>query len=68
MTTDNVVKAVVQGLDELIMQNLKGVAQQQYFPVPDPDEMDDRIKQGKERAKELRRLRQEFEDLCAGVL
>lgn len=68
MSTDNVVKAVVQGLDELIMQNLRGVAQQQYFPVANPDDMDDRIKQGKEHAKELRRLRQEFEDLCAGVL
>lgn len=68
MTTSTVVNDVIHGLDELILRNLKGVAQEQYFPCPDADEMDDRIALGKKRAKELRRLREEFEDICTGVL
>jgi len=68
MTTHEAVSQVIQGLNELIMQNLKGAAQQQYFPCSNPDEMDDRIEAGKKAAAKLRMMRDDFEDLSSGVL
>lgn len=68
MDIESTVKSVVIGFDNLIMMSLQGVAREQYFPCANPDNMDDRIKRGKERAIKLREMRNAFEDLCAGVL
>lgn len=66
--TNDHVTAVINGLNQLILSNLHGAAHQQYFPVGNPDEMDDRIKWGKKRADELRKLRTDFENIVTGIL
>ena len=58
---------VVRGLDALIRMSLRGVGQERYYPSPNPDDMDDRIKHGREKAAELRKLRERFEDLMTGA-
>ncbi len=62
------VTVILDNLSVLIIAQLKGVAQQQYFPVSDPDDMDTCIQEGKKRADQLRKLREEFENIVTGVL
>jgi len=62
------VEVVVDALSRLIRSSLIGAAHAQYFPCSNPDEMDDRIKEGKERAEKLRVIRNEFENIVTGVL
>lgn len=68
MTQAEAIESVLAGLQALIVSNLKGVAQEQYFPCSNPDDMDDRIAQGKQRATQLRAIRNDFENLITGVL
>lgn len=68
MSTADDVRMTQEALGRLILVQLKGVADRQYFPTTDPDNDDDRIKQGKERADELRILRERFENIVTGIL
>ena len=62
------VKKVLDGFQELILANLKGATQEQYFPSGDPDGSDEKIREGIERVAALRKMRDEFEDLVTGVV
>lgn len=68
MTLSENVDKVLAGLGELIMDSLKGVASEQYWPSANPDDMDQRIKDGKARASQLRAIREQFENIMTGVL
>lgn len=58
----------VNNLSQLIRQHLIDAAYQQYTPDNDPDKMDSTIADGKKKVKELRRLREEFEDITTGII
>ena len=60
---------IVNALSELILQNLAGASREQYYPqAQGPDEMDERIKQGKETAARLRQIREQFENAITGII
>ena len=59
---------VVDSLSTLIRQHLIDAAYQQYTPSNDPDKMDSTIADGQKKAKELRRIREEFENITTGII
>jgi len=59
---------IVDNLSQLIRQHLIEAAYQQYTPDHDADKMDSIIADGKKKAKELRRLREEFENIITGII
>lgn len=62
------VNEVVNILSEQILVELAGTAQRQWYPTHDADADDDRMKAGKERAAELRKIREQYENLMTGVI
>ena len=58
----------VDNLSQLIRQHLIEAAYQQYTPNSDPDKSDSIIADGQKKAKELRRLREEFENITTGII
>lgn len=58
----------VDNLSQLIRQHLIEAAYQQYNPSSDPDRSDSIIADGQKKAKELRRLREEFENITTGII
>lgn len=58
----------VDNLSQLIRQHLIDAAYQQYTPSDDPDKMDSIIADGQKKAKELRRIREEFENITTGII
>ena len=58
----------VDNLSQLIRQHLIEAAYQQYTPSSDPDKSDSIIADGQKKAKELRRLREEFENVTTGII
>lgn len=58
----------VDNLSQLIRQHLIDAAYQQYNPSDDPDKMDSIIADGQKKAKELRRIREEFENITTGII
>ena len=58
----------VDNLSRLIRQHLIEAAYQQYTPSNDPDKSDSIIADGQKKAKELRRLREEFENITTGII
>lgn len=58
----------VDNLSRLIRQHLIEAAYQQYTPSSDPDKSDSIIADGQKKAKELRRLREEFENITTGII
>ena len=58
----------VDNLSQLIRQHLIEAAYQQYTPSSDPDKADSIIADGQRKAKELRRLREEFENITTGII
>lgn len=68
MSTADDVQMIQEALGRLILSQLNGAADRQYFPTGNPDNDDDRIKRGKERADELRALRASFENIVTGLL
>ena len=58
----------VDNLSQLIRQHLIEAAYQQYTPSSDPDKSDSIIADGQKKAKELRRLREEFENITTGII
>ena len=58
----------VDNLSQLIRQHLIDAAYQQYTPSNDPDKMDSIIADGQKKAKELRRIREEFENITTGII
>ena len=65
---DIAIDNIVKGLTFLIMTDLKEAAGEQHHPRRDADAMDDYIKECKDRAIQLRMMRQHFEDIITGVL
>jgi len=59
---------VVVDLSSLILKTAEAVGDEQCRPSHEADEMDDFITRGKHQVKELRRIREEFENLCTGLL
>lgn len=59
---------MVDSLSQLIRQHLIEAAYQQYTPSSDPDKSDSIIADGQKKAKELRRLREEFENITTGII
>ena len=58
----------VDNLSQLIRQRLIDAAYQQYTPSNDPDKMDSIIADSQKKAKELRRIREEFENITTGII
>ena len=58
----------VDNLSQLIRQHLIEAAYQQYTPSSDPDKSDSIIADGQKKAKELRRIREEFENVTTGII
>ena len=58
----------VDNLSQLIRQHLIEAAYQQYTPSSDPDKSDSIIADGQKKAEELRRLREEFENITTGII
>lgn len=65
---DDLFSNVVSCLCELIRMEMRGAAGEQYHPSRNPDESDDYIKDGLEKAAALRDIRTQFENLMTGVL
>jgi len=61
-------KIIIDTLSDLIISHLLNAAYEQYTPSNDPDKMDSIIADGKQKAKELRRLREEFENISTGII
>lgn len=59
---------IVDNLSRLIRQHLIDAAYQQYTPDYDADKTDSIIAHGKDKAKELRRIREEFENITTGII
>jgi len=55
-------------LSSLIMYHAKLLASEQYCPRPDADQSDDYMAENKRWIKELRDIRQRFENLVTGVV
>lgn len=58
----------VDNLSQLIRQHLIEAAYQQYTPDYDADKTDSIIADGQKKAKELRRIREEFENITTGII
>ena len=58
----------VDNLSQLIRQHLLEAAYQQYTPDHDVDKVDSIIADGHKKAKELRRIREEFENITTGII
>ena len=59
---------VLGHMNALILSASKVVASEQYAPSPNPDESDEKIKERKEFVREMREIRERFENLIAGVI
>jgi hypothetical protein len=71
MKRDNILETkemIVNGLSTLITQYLLSAAYEQYTPNNDADKMDSVIADGQKKAKELRRIREEFENVITGII
>jgi hypothetical protein len=60
--------AVIDSVNRLIMSDLLTLAAEQRYPNPDPDTMDDIIKDKTESVHELRCIRERLEDIISGVI
>jgi hypothetical protein len=64
---DERVAAVLEGLTSLIVSNSHSIGSEQHMPGADADRSDDLIAMQTKTVSKLRELRQQFEDLVAGV-
>lgn len=67
-TREEAVRSILSGLQYLIQNHATCAASEQYAPVYQGDISDDTIREHKEWVKELRSLREKFEDLVTGLL
>lgn len=58
----------VDNLSQLIRSYLLMAASEQYYPSGDADKSDSTITDSIKKANELRRLREEFENITTGVI
>lgn len=58
---------VINSLSTSILRVLREVSHEEICPNADPDRMDEIIKDGYKKVRELRRIRQELEDIFTGV-
>ena len=65
---ENIHLDTVHNLSILIRQHLISAAYQQYTPDSDPDKSDSMIADAQTKAKELRRIREEFENITTGII
>lgn len=66
--TDPRITAVIENLSSLIVHHAGLTATEQYRPRGNPDESDDYIKDHERWVRELRDIRQRFENLVTGIL
>lgn len=62
------IESIIDNLSWLILRHSRLTASEQYSLNHSPDNSDDYIKENKEMVGELRRIRQEFENLVTGLL
>ena len=62
------VRKIQADLSTLILDKLNELSSEQHYPGGDPDMMDDKIKVCKFQIKELRLMRQHFEDIMTGAI
>jgi len=67
-TEDERIDAVIDNLSSLIRSHSRMLAGEQYQPGADADASDDRIKEDARWVKELRDIRERFENLVTGVI
>lgn len=68
MDKDQIQESIVNGLSQLIRVHLLNAAYQQYTPDSDPDKSDSTIADGQEKAKKLRQMREDFENITTGIV
>lgn len=57
---------VINAISEQIGASIREFTLESHFPSRDADAMDDKLKAAKHQTVELRRIRQEYEDLMFG--
>lgn len=65
---DERIAAVIDNLSSLILQHAGLTAREQYCPGADADGSDEAIKTHQAWVKELRDIRQRFENLVTGII
>lgn len=65
---DERITTIIDNLSSLIVHHAGLTAAEQYRPGYDPDRSDDIIRANSEWVKELRDIRQRFENLVTGVI
>lgn len=68
MSIETLNETVVNCLGELIRRALSNKAHEQFMPSSDADKSDMRIQDYGQRVIDLRRIREEFEDIASGVV
>jgi hypothetical protein len=66
--SDPRITAVLDNLTSLIVSHAGLTAVEQYMPSQNPDDSDDVIKEHQKWVKELRDIRERFENLVTGIL
>lgn len=66
--SDPRITAVIENLSSLIVHHAGLMASEQYQPGRDADRSDDAIKAHREWVKELRVIRERFENLVTGMI
>jgi hypothetical protein len=59
---------VIEGLSKLVFHELTTCASEQKAPMHEADQMDSIIRDSKDKAKVLRELREEFENVMTGII
>lgn len=59
---------VINELSRQIWNLIRAQAEEQYSPRLSADDMDDYIRECREKAKKLRQIREEYENFTSGVL
>jgi len=67
-TQDERVVAIVDNLSSLIRSHAGMLASEQYMPSVDADTSDDRMREHTHWVKELREIRERFENLVTGTV
>lgn len=67
-TRQEAISQVLDGIQWLIVHHANATAREQYAPRESPDASDDYIKENKEWVENLRKIRNEFEDLVTGLI
>lgn len=65
---DERIETILNGLTSLIVSHARLTAREQYAPGPSPDISDESIEESMRWVKELRDIRERFENLVTGII